>query len=99
MRISKFAPLVGIVAALAAPVGAQAAQTLSLSFTGAGSFSESLAPYSGVPAPSGSFTGPVTLDLSISDYLTSPYVDHFAIQWADPGSGGPDTTGGTGNGF
>ena len=99
MRLSKIAPLVGIAAVLMAPVCAQAAQQLSLSFTGAGSFSEGLAPYSGVPAPSGSFTGPVTLDLSISDYLTSPYVDHFSIQWADPGSGGPYRTGWTGTGL
>lgn len=99
MRLSNIAPLVGVVAVLMAPVCAQAAQQLSLSFTGAGSFSEGLVPYSGVPAPSGSFTGPVTLNLSISDYLTSPYVDHFSIQWADPSIAGPYRTGWEGKGL
>jgi len=99
--MSKFASLAGFLALVAAPLSAQAVETLSLSFTGVtGGIFSSVDPY---PVPSASsstatFTGPVTVNVSIADYLTNPYVDHFSIQWG-PASARPYTTGWQGTGF
>jgi hypothetical protein len=95
MRMSRWAVLVGLFLLTVAPVGAQAAQTLSLSFTGVtGGIATSVTPNLTFPATStATFTGPVTIDLSIADYLADPYVSSFSIHWGLAASAPPYTTG------
>jgi len=100
MRLSKLAPLAGVLI-LAAPPSAQAAQTLSLSFTGTTAPSISSDVYLYPPSSTdilNTFVGPVTIDISIADYLTDPYVSNFSIRWADPAGADPPVTGWSDNG-
>jgi len=94
MRKSKVAALAALVLLTAAPVGAQAAQTLSLSFTGVtAGITSSVSPNLSFPSTStATFAGPVTIDLSIADYLADPYVSDFSIHWW-PAAAPPFTTG------
>lgn len=78
-------------AALIAPAQSLASEHVTLTFLGVASpgIDESINAYdaNAVVPPGGHFDGPVSIKVSIADFDTTPYVDHFSIDWADAPSG------------
>lgn len=80
-------------AGLIFPAQSMAAEHVTLTFLGVASsgIDEGIYPYTSageaaLPA-GGHYDGPVSINVSISDFDTNPYVDAFSIKWADAPNG------------